>query len=141
MKKLRDLMHRGIIFCYPNDTAREVAKMMDSNQIRSVVVVDDNGEVWGLISVREMIPLYGKNLDRIKAEDIMKAYKIEVDPEWPIEKAIELMKEKRIGQLIIVDPHAGPKRPVGILTTFDVVQYMSGLAIGRHEQHLRMHEE
>lgn len=141
MKRVCDLMHRGVIFCYLKDSVKEVAKIMDTNQIRSVVVVDEFGEVWGLISIRELIPLYGKDLDKIYAEDIMRPYKIEVDPLWPLEKAIELMKKRKIDHLIVIDPHAGPKRPIGILTSFDIVQYMAGLPTGHFEQQLKMHSE
>jgi len=131
-------MHRGVIYCYPLDSAREVAKIMATNQIRAVVVVDETGEVWGLISIMELLGLYGQELEKIKAEEIMKPYKIEVDPQLPIESAIALMKRKKIDQLIIIDPHAGPKRPVGILTSFDIVQYMSGLQVGHYESQLKM---
>lgn len=133
-------MHKGVIFCYPDDTAKEVAKTMATNKIRSVVVLDESGEVWGLISIMDIIHLYGKDLDDIRAEDIMRPYKIEVDALWPIEKAIELMKQKKYDHLIIIDPNAGPKRPVAVITTFDMVQYMSGLNVGKYEQLLKMHE-
>lgn len=135
-----DLMHKGVIYCYPEDSAKEVAKIMDSHQIRSVVVMDERGEVWGLISIMEMIPLFGKDLEKIRAEEIMRPYKIVVDPQWPIQEAVELMKAKKIEHLIVVDPHAGPKRPVGILTTFDIVQYMSGLPQGHFGLQLKMPE-
>jgi hypothetical protein len=51
------------------------------------------------------------------------------------------MKKRKIEHLIIVDPHAGPKRPVAILTSADIVHYMSGVAFGRVEYQLRMHGE
>jgi len=138
MARVCDLMHRGVIYCYPEDNAKEVAKIMATNQIRAVVVMDESGEVWGLISIMELVGLYGKELEKTKAEEIMRPYKIEVDPQWSIEGAIALMKRKKIDQLIIIDPHAGPKRPVGILTSFDIVQYMSGLKIGHYETQLKM---
>jgi len=131
-------MHKGVIFCYPDDSAKDIAKMMKENQIRSVVVMDETGEVWGLVSIMELLPLYNKNLDEIRAEDIMRPYQIEVDPQWSIEKAIEIMQKRKIEHLIIIDPHAGPKRPVGILTSFDIVQYMSGLKVGTYEQQLKI---
>jgi len=136
--KICDLMHKGVIFCYPDDSAKDIAKMMKENQIRSVVVMDETGEVWGLVSIMELLPLYNKNLDEIRAEDIMRPYQIEVDPQWSIEKAIEIMQKRKIEHLIIIDPHAGPKRPVGILTSFDIVQYMSGLKVGTYEQQLKI---
>jgi len=141
MIKVCDLMHRGVIFCYPNDTAQEIAKIMDTNHVRAVVVVDESGEVWGLISIMEMISLYGKDLENIRAEDIMRPYKIEVDPKWPIQKAIGLMKKQKINHLIIIDPHAGPKRPIGILANIDIVRYMAGLATGYFDQVLKFPSE
>ena len=136
--KICDLMHKGVIFCYPDDSAKDIARMMKENQIRSVVVMDETGEVWGLVSIMELLPLYNKNLDEIRAEDIMRPYQIEVDPQWSIEKAIEIMQKRKIEHLIIIDPYAGPKRPVGILTSFDIVQYMSGLKLGTYEQQLKI---
>ena len=136
--KICDLMHKGVIFCYPDDSAKDIARMMKENQIRSVVVMDETGEVWGLVSIMELLPLYNRNLDEIRAEDIMRLYQIEVDPQWSIEKAIEIMQKRKIEHLIIIDPHAGPKRPVGILTSFDIVQYMSGLKVGTYEQQLKI---
>ena len=139
--KICDLMHKGVIFCYPEDTVKEVARIMDDNRIRSVVVVDQTGEVWGVISIMELMPLYGKELESIKAEDVMRPYKIEIDPQAPVEHAIKLMKQRKFEHLVIIDPHAGPKRPIGILTSFDIVQYMSGLALGQFELLLKMNTE
>lgn len=136
--KIHHLMHKGVLFCYPEDSVKDVAKLMHDNQIRAVAVVDETGEVWGVISVMELLPLYGKDIETIKAEEVMRPYKIEVDPQAPVEDAIDLMKKRKIEHLIIIDPHAGPKRPVGILTSFDIVQYMSGLNVGQFERFLKM---
>jgi CBS domain-containing protein len=137
MTRICDVMHKGVIFCYNNDSVREVAKIMDENQIRGVVVIDDSGDVWGLISNTDLLQYYYDDIDTLKAEDIMKPYKIDVDPLWPIEKAIEIMKRNKFEHLIIIDPNAGPKRPVAILTTYDIVQYMSSLNMGKYEQILK----
>ncbi len=136
--KIHDLMHKGVLFCYPEDSVKDVVTIMHENQIRAVAVVDETGEVWGVISVMELLPLYGKDIEAIKAEEVMRPYKIEVDPQAPVEDAIDLMKKRKIEHLIIIDPHAGPKRPVGILTSFDIVQYMSGLNVGQFERLLKM---
>jgi len=135
---IHEIMHKGVVFCYPDDTVKDVVKTMNDNQIRSVVVVDQTGEVWGVISIMELMPFYGGDLEATKAEDVMQPYKIEIDPQAPVEDAIELMKKRKFEHLVIIDPHAGPKRPVGILTSFDIVEYMSGLNVGRYELHLKM---
>jgi len=136
--RICDLMYKGVFCCYPDDSAREVAKIMAANRIRSVVVTDPSGEVWGLVHIMDLLRHYGKDFDQIQAEDIMRPYKIEVDALWPIDKAIALMKKKKYEHLIIVDPNAGPKRPVAILTSFDIVHYMSGINSGKFERLLKM---
>ena len=138
MLRVCDLMHKGVTCCYPEETVKSVAKMMQANQFRSVVVVHQSGEVWGLISILDLVRQYGKDLEHLTAEDIMRPYKIDVDPQWPVERAVEIMRKQKIEHLIIVDPHAGPKRPIGILTSFDVIRHMSHIETGQYEQMLRI---
>jgi predicted transcriptional regulator len=130
-------MHKGVVTCDPADNLKRVAEMMRENQFRSVVVADPSGDTWGLISVMEIIRFVEKDLEKVTAEEAMRPYKIEVDPQWPVEKAIELMKSRKIEHLMIIDPHAGPKRAVGILTSFDIVRYMSQIEVGKFEQILK----
>ncbi len=134
-------MDRDIIFCYPDDSVTDVVLMMKANQFRPVIVVHEAGEVWGLVSRLALIRFYGEDLDRIRAEEVMRPYRFEIDPQWPIETAIDLMQRTRFEHLIIVDPHAGPRRPIGILSSFDIVRYMSGIESGHFEQILKMPPE
>ena len=135
-----DLMHKGVISCYVNDTVKDVAQIMENNHFRSVVVVNERGEVWGLITYMEMIPHYDRNLEKMRASEIMRPYRVEIDPQWPIENAIEVMNKLRYYHLIIVDPHVGTKWPVGMLTSFDVVRHMARLETGHFEQVLKIGE-
>mgnify|MGYP000874527583 CR=1 FL=1 len=141
MIRVYDLMDRDIIFCYPDDSVTDVVLMMKANQFRPVIVVHEAGEVWGLVSRLALIRFYGEDLDRIRAEEVMRPYRFEIDPQWPIETAIDLMQRTRFEHLIIVDPHAGPRRPIGILSSFDIVRYMSGIESGHFEQILKMPPE
>ncbi len=136
-----DLMDRDVIVCGLDDSVEDVIRLMKANRFSPVVAVDQTGTAWGLVSRLAVIRLYGKDLSQITAEDVMRPYKIEVDPQWPIEKAIDLMKRKRFEHLIIIDPHAGPKRPIGILSSFNVVWYMSSIEMGHYELSLKMAEE
>jgi len=139
--RVYDLMHKGVFFCYPEDTLQSVARLIEENELRSVVVMHESGEVWGLISIFDIIRFYGEDLSNLTAEDVMRPFKIDVDAQWPIEKAVDLMKKHKIQHLIIIDPHAGPKRPVGILTSFDIVRYMAHIQSGQFEQMLKMPTE
>lgn len=136
--KVCDLMHKGVISCSVEDKVKDVARMMEDNLFRSVVVVNERGDVSGLITYRELLPHYGEDLTKMTAQEIMQLYRIEVDPQWPVEQAIALMKRLRYYHLIIVDPHVGTKWPVGLLTSFDVVRYMGQLEEGHFEQVLKL---
>jgi CBS domain-containing protein len=141
MMRVCDLMDRDIIVCYPDDSVKDVVRMMKANQFRPAIVVHETGEVWGLLSRLAVIRFHGEDLEQIRAEDIMRPYKFDIDPQWPIETAIKLMQRTRFEHLIIIDPHAGPRRPIGILTSFDIVHYMSGIETGHFEQILKMPSE
>lgn len=140
MLRVCDLMHKGVSCCYPEETVKNVAKMIQANQFRSVVVVHPSGEVWGLISILDLVRHWGEDLEKLSAEEIMRPYKIDVDPQWPVERAIEIMRKRKIEHLIIVDPHAGPTRPIGILTSFDIIRHMSQIETGNYEQMLRVYD-
>jgi len=140
MLRVCDLMHKGVDSCYPEETVKSVAKMIQANQFRSVVVVHQSGEVWGLVSIGDLVRHHGEDLEKLSAEEIMRPYKIDVDPQWPVERAIEIMRKRKIEHLIIIDPHAGPKRPIGILTTFDIIRHMSQIETGSYERMLRVYD-
>lgn len=139
--KVCELMRKGIVSCYGEDTVKDVARMLDQNHLRSVVVVQERGEVWGIITYREMLQCYGKDLTSIKAQDIMRPYRIAVDPQWEIEEAIEVMRKLRYYHLIIIDPHVSTKWPVGMLSSFDIVRYMARLEHGSHEYFLKINSD
>ena len=84
--RICDIMHKGVIFCYPEDNLKTVAAMLKENQLRSVIVIHESGEVWGLVSSFDVIKHYGRDLTAISAEQAMQPYKIDVDPQWPVEK-------------------------------------------------------
>ena len=140
MLRVCDLMHKGVNCCYPEETVKSVAKTIQASQFRSVVVVHQSGEVWGLISILDLVRHHGEDLEKLTAEDIMRPYKIDVDPQWPVERAIDIMRKRKIEHLIIIDPHAGPKRPIGILTSFDIIRHMSQITTGTYEQMLRVYD-
>jgi len=136
-----DLMDREVITCNLDDNLKDILTMMKENRFRTVVVQDETGEVWGLISRLAVVRFYGENLEQIKAEQVMRPYKFDVDPQMPIEKAIEIMQRTRFEHLIIVDPHAGPKRPIGVLASFNIVWFMSKIERGHYEHILKMPRE
>lgn len=48
--KVRDCMSTPVVTCSPNAGADECCKLMEENQVRRVVVVDDQGRCCGIVS-------------------------------------------------------------------------------------------
>jgi crotonyl-CoA carboxylase/reductase len=130
---VRDLMHRGVVTCDLQTPVKQIAKMMETNDVRSVVVTADRGEVWGIVSIISILKAWDKDLDTLTAEDILQPYTITVPGESPIEDAVKLMQKKRIEHLVVVHPGL-VRRPVGILTTFDIIQQMAGMTAGTYRR-------
>jgi CBS domain-containing protein len=126
MTLVRDLMHRGVITCDIQTPVKQIARMMETNDVRSIVVTADRGEVWGIVSIISILKAWGKDLDKLTAEDILQPYTITVSGESSIEDAVKLMQKKRIEHLVIVHPGL-VRRAVGILTVFDIIEQMAGM--------------
>jgi len=135
------MMHKGVIHCSTEDSAGHAARLMDTNGIRCVAVVDEMGDTVGAVSIMELVSLYDRDLEAVRTEDIMRPFRFEIDPKTSVEEAAEFMVKRKIEHLLITDSYTGPRIPVGILTSFDIVQYMSGLAAGHFEQLLTMGKE
>lgn len=52
--QIKDIMSKGIQFCYETDDIEDVAKKMESLQIRRVVVLDENKRMTGIISLGDI---------------------------------------------------------------------------------------
>ena len=91
-----------------------------------LVVTDDSGEVVGVISHMDVIPLYGQDLSQFSAAEVMTHKVICVAPTASVREAIEVMVSKRIHRLVVTRPEGNQLMPVGVLSTTDIVRDMRG---------------
>ncbi len=94
---------------------------MLENNIGSIVIVGPKKEVLGIITERDLISkVLAKELNprTTRAEDIMTRPVITVDPEASIGEVVNLLKEKNIGHLPVVENG----RVIGIIAEGDVIQ-------------------
>ena len=54
--KVKDVMNSNVVFCKPDDTVREVAKILKENNISGVPVIDDE-ELVGVVSEGDLLKL------------------------------------------------------------------------------------
>ena len=128
-KKVQDWMHRGVITCDPETPVSEVAAIMDSHDISALVVVDEKHDAIGVISRTDLVNArfiepYMKHWRGLSAQHLMSKPIISVSAETRIEEAVQILLEKRIHRLVVVEKPGGHVRPIGILSVTDLARHV-----------------
>ena len=63
MWTVRDIMHRHVVRIRPEATVRELVQLLAQEQISGVPVVDDRGEIAGVVSATDVLHLAAENVD------------------------------------------------------------------------------
>lgn len=126
-KRVRDIMHHGVISCQADTSLAEVVRILSDTDIHALVVTGEGGEVAGILSHMDIIPHFSKDLRQITAQDVMTARVVSVSPQATLQEAIGVMKARRIHRLVVTEAvEDGKLLPVGMLSTTDIVREMRG---------------
>jgi CBS domain-containing protein len=125
--RVEDAMHPGVISCSPETRLSEVARVISTKHIHSLVVTGAAGPgtppTWGLISGLELAAAATYPFEERTASDIAITEPVTVSTDDPLERAAELMVEHRVEHLMVVGAQDG--RPVGVLSTLDIAGVMA----------------
>jgi CBS domain-containing protein len=115
---VRDALHLGVITCLPDTPMEAVARIMTTNHVHAVVVAGLPGaEPWGVVTDRDVLAVASDAPDRL-AGSCVTGELITVDPDERLEVAAELMRQRGVSHLVVVDPDRD--MPVGVLSTLDI---------------------
>jgi CBS domain-containing protein len=113
-----------------NDSLTIADQVMHLGRIRHMPVLDDEGQVVGIVSQRDLFRGalaralgYGahaqqKLLGQLVVKEVMTNDPVTIGPDAPLAEAARLMLERKIGCLVVVEEG----RLVGILTESDFVK-------------------
>jgi IMP dehydrogenase len=123
MKSVADLLKtrptRGVISVRPEQSVLEAIKVLAAEDIGAAVVMT-GGRIAGIFSERDYtrkIVLKGRSSDTTKVEEIMTRNVIVVSPRSKTRECMQLMTEKNIRHLPVVDEG----RVVGMVSIRDIV--------------------
>ncbi len=88
------------------NTASEAARMMVDNHISAVVITDDNGNLKGIVTERDMVHrviVSNTNATHLKLDDIMTKDPLTVSPDDSAKDALELMRERKFRHLPVTE--------------------------------------
>ena len=113
------LMSRNLIIASPDEVVEDVAERMIENDVRRVPVVNDDGELVGIITSFDIV---SQALTKIDVEDAVENYMITTVPTtWektPLNVAFESMKQFGLKSILALDDDA---QLSGILTETDFI--------------------
>ncbi|MFQ5975382.1 MAG: HPP family protein [Candidatus Hydrothermarchaeales archaeon] len=126
--KVGDLMTKDLVTVKFSEPVFNLVKMMSEKGISGVIVVDNIGEVMGVVSALDIFKLFHEEsiitMRKLIAEDIMTPFITEVYPDDGLEVAALKMLEQNIHRLIVTSPMSN-KKAVGIITSTDVLREMA----------------
>lgn len=128
--RVRDLMSPEVTTLGRNDALSIADDVMRLGRIRHLPVVDDDGQLVGIVSQRDLFRGalaralgYGahaqqKLLGQLLVKEVMTNDPVTIGPDAPLAEAARLMLERKIGCVVVVEGG----RVVGILTESDFVK-------------------
>jgi CBS domain-containing protein len=118
--RVADIMSTPPITAGENTPVEEIAKIMNENNIGSVMIVDSRGVLTGIITERDLIYAIanGKIGKGLPAYMIMTENPVTIEPGSPIDEALQKMRENNIRHLPVVNSE---KKPVGMVSLRDVI--------------------
>ena len=132
--RVRDVMSSDVVATRPDDSVATLRDLMLDHDVRHMPVVDDEGELVGLVSHRDLlrhslveqsdVPDFVEDevLERLNVAEVMTTGVESVDPDVDIREAAQLMYENKFGCLPVIEGNL----LVGIITESDFVRLMAG---------------
>jgi signal-transduction protein with cAMP-binding, CBS, and nucleotidyltransferase domain len=126
-RTVADLMHQGVLTCTRETPIQDVARQMSEHDVSALVVVNEDGDMVGLISRTDLVNArlyeqYWKHWRGLTAGHIMVTDVISVRKEDELQQAGRLMMERKIHRLVVVEDTASGVKPIGILSITDMVR-------------------
>ncbi|MDY6875471.1 MAG: CBS domain-containing protein [Chloroflexota bacterium] len=121
---VRDIYHKGVIFCKPDTPLQEVVRVMADTEIHAIMVAEHEGEPpVGVVSHTDAIAHYGEDLTVIQAHETMTANVISISEGATVEEAARKLLESHVHRLLVVSKD---NEPLGILSTTDIIRELRG---------------
>jgi CBS domain-containing protein len=138
--KVKDVMHKGVVWVSPDTSLSEIANKMRKEDI-GAVPVGENDRLVGMVTDRDICCRglsNGQDPGALTARDVMSKPILYCRTGQSVEEAVRLLEKKKVRRLPVINEK---KRMVGMLSLGDVAQKaklgLSGEAIKAVSAHHR----
>ena len=136
---VNEIMSAPVITIDPDALAVDAAALMEGNNVRRIIVIDQDGYMCGIVTDADVLEAetaesvasrYDPGLDEVwlTVRDVMTADVIAIAPEASIGQLVEKMMETKVGGIPVVRPAesgGGKRLPIGIVTETDIFRLIS----------------
>ena len=122
MKSCKKVMTKKIVYCEPNDLVSKAAKLMKSENVGSIPVVENEQtrKLVGIVTDRDLtLRVLAEGLDAksTKVESVMTRKVVTCRAEDDLQKALDAMAEHQLRRIPVVD---NDNKILGIIAQADV---------------------
>ena len=123
-----EAMTRGLVTVRASAPLYEAAQLMDAHRVHGLPVLDQNGEIVGVLTQTDLLRAkVGEHLRRdlreLAVEQVMTAPAVTISLNARLEDAADLMEQQRVHRLVVVGPDG--QTPVGVFSVSDLVHVMA----------------
>lgn len=137
MAKVKDVMTPEVVTVERDTPLIDVVRTMAARDISGVAVLEGDEGLAGTVTDTDILKAVGegRDLERLRAEDVMTPCAITASPEMSLQEVADLMVAQGIHRLFVsVDEELRPRRVwpryrerlVGVVSTTDLVRSVSG---------------
>jgi len=121
--KAYDIMSTDIEAAKENATILEVGTRLILRSINGIPIIDDDGKVIGILTIIDILRAIrdNKNIDGLKAGDIMTRNPIVINQKTDMMEMIDIMDKKGIEMIPVVDEESD-NRIIGVVSRKDIIE-------------------
>lgn len=117
----------GIIGCARTHTLEDAVRRMVENEISTLVVLEDDGFLAGILTRTDLLRAYTARDDwqSQRVEDYMVREVVTVTPEARLLDVAELLLQRGIHRVVVAREEDGRLRPVSVVSSADLLYHMA----------------
>ena len=121
-----DVMSDTFLVCREDTPVLSAARTMTQAGWRSILVVNAQGKLQGVVTGHQLVHLAGNAVDEaLKVKDFMNRNLITVDINASLQEAADLMIKNHRHRVVVVDKNDPDSFPLGVISSFDIVAEMA----------------
>jgi acetoin utilization protein AcuB len=128
---VRDAMHKGVVTIDSSTTVGEATRMMNEQNLRSLVVIDFDCALGGILSQIDIVAakLLAENdaaFEHMSVGEVMTNRVLTVPPDMGLREAAAIIVKHRIHRVVVAE-NDDLCNPIGMLSLSDIMRYLEAV--------------